>query len=157
MYYCPKCRVLSPDETCPSCGEKSLREPMPDDPVFLVTTDKRKAERIVAVLKDQSVPFEERTCEPDELPATHIENSAHTNQNIFVPYGKLEVARALLIDIEGHLDQPDDSEDSEEEMSPRKKIFWRIVSALLFILAVWGVVTVTDYVANSLKDILLNL
>lgn len=159
MYYCPKCQVLSSETTCPSCAGKELREPMPDDPVLLITADEMKAEMIEAALKDQGVPFEERISGLGGPPAVLVGKSAYTNKNIFVPYEQLQAARDLLIGIgiANNSDQPDSTEDDTEEMSPRKKIFWRIVSALLFILAVWGVVTAADYAANSLKDILSNL
>ncbi len=159
MYYCPKCQVISYDKTCPSCGGKKLREPMPDDPVLLITADEMKAETIKAALEDQSVPCEERICGLGGPPSVLVGKSAYTNKNIFVPYGKLEAARDLLIGIgiADHSGQPEEEKDGAEEMSPRKKVFWRIVSALLFILAVWGIVAAADYAANSLKNILSNL
>lgn len=159
MYYCPKCQVLSSDKTCPSCGGKKLREPLPDDPVLLITADEMKASMIEAALEDHSMPCEERICGLGGPPAVLVGKSAYTNKNIFVPYGKLEAARDLLIGIgiADNSDQPDNTEDGAEEMSPHKRVFWRIISVLLFILAVWGIVTAADYAANSLKDILSNL
>jgi hypothetical protein len=132
---------------------------MADDPVLLITADEMKAEMIETALKDNSIPYEERTCGLGEPPPVLMEKSAYTNKNIFVSYEKLEAARDILIGI-GIADnsgQLEGEEDGAEKMSPRKKIVWRIASALLFILAVWGVVTASDYVANFLKDILSNL
>jgi hypothetical protein len=132
---------------------------MPDDPVLLVTADEMKTEMIEAALEEHSIPCEERIRGLGGPPSVLVGKNVHTKKNIFVPYRELKAARDLLIGI-GIADnsgQSEEEEDGAEEMSPRKKIFWRIISALLFILAVWGIVTVADYAANSLKDILSNL
>ncbi len=170
MLYCPRCQVLSSDgEPCPSCGGKKLREPAAEDPVLLMTADEIKAEMIEAVFADHGLPFEERICGLGGPPSVLIGKSiyTYTNKNIFVPYGELETARALVNGI-GILDAADkaelqqeteqnNEEADDEKLSPRKRLILRIVSVVLFILAVWGVVAVSDYAANALKALLSNL
>lgn len=152
MFYCLKCQTLNSEKICPLCGSKKLREPMPDDPVLLITVDESKAETIESAFKDHGLPYEKRICGLDGPSSAPVGGSAYTNKNVFVPYEKLEAARELLTGM-----GIADIDDGSEEMSPRKKVFWRIISAILFILAVWGVVTVADYAANLLKNLLSNL
>lgn len=180
MLYCPKCQMLSTDsETCPSCGGKRLREPQAEDPVLLITADETKTEMIEAVFEDNNLPYEERISGLGGPPSVIFGKSTNTNKNIFVSYGELEAATALLNGI-GILDSSDmpeqglgekenrdrdnistndenDGEHSPEELSSRKRTFLRIVSVILFILAVWGVVTVSDYAANGLKGFFSNM
>ena len=168
MLYCPKCQVLSSDgKTCPSCGGKKLREPAAEDPVLLVTTDETKAEMIEAVFSDHSLPFEERICGLGGPPPVIVGKSMYTNKNLFVPYGELETALALVNGV-GILDAPDlqeqtkpegqdDGEEETEKFNSRKRLIFRIASVVLFIFAVWGVVTVSDYAANALKELLSNI
>lgn len=173
MLYCPKCQVLSPDgEICPSCGGKKLREPKAEDPTLLITADEMKTEMIEAAFEDHNLPYEERICGLGGPPSVIFGKNTNTNKNIFVPYAELEAAEALLNGI-GILDTSDipeeefEQEESEEEenggeqnseeLTPRKRTILRIVSVILFILAVWGVVAVSDYAANALKGFLSNM
>ncbi len=162
MLYCPKCQMLSTDsETCPSCGGKRLREPQAEDPVLLITADETKTEMIEAVFEDNNLPYEERISGLGGPPSVIFGKSTNTNKNIFVSYGELEAATALLngIGILDSSDMPEQGlgEQDPEELSSRKRTFLRIVSVILFILAVWGVVTVSDYAANGLKEFFSNM
>lgn len=164
MLYCPKCQLLCLDsEACPSCGTKKLREPEPDDPVLLLTADEIKTEMIEAVFEENNQLYEERVCGLGGPPSVVFGKNANTNYNIFVPFGELESAQTLLhgIGILDTSDKPEDTvmteeeEDTEteepEELSSGKRTIFRILSVILFILAVWGVVAVSDYAANALK------
>jgi hypothetical protein len=165
MLYCPKCQVLCTDrDICPSCGGKKLREPEPDDPTLLITANEIKAEMIESAFEEHNMIYEERICGLGGPPSAIFGKITNTNKNIFVPFSELDKAAELLNGI-GILDESDAvlSEEEEEEedeetdsgeMNPRKKGVWRIVSAILFILAVWGIVTVADYAANAMKAFL---
>lgn len=168
MLYCPKCQLLSPDsETCPSCGAKKLREPKPEDPVLLLTADEIKTEMIEAVFEDNNQVYEERICGLGGPPSIVFGKNAMTNKNIYVPYCDLEAAQTLLNGI-GILDAADvpnqnlveeetGGEEDVEELGAGKRTFFRILSVVLFILAVWGIVTISDYAANALKAFLSGL
>jgi hypothetical protein len=167
MLYCAKCQVLSPDGIiCPSCGSEKLREPRPDDPVLLITANETKAEMIESVFEDHNMLYEERVCGLGGAPSAILGKTTNTNMNIFVPFSELEAAAALLNGI-GILDEHDalllnqeqdyeDGEENTEEINPRKRVIWRIVSAILFILAVWGVVGIADFAANAFKAFFTN-
>lgn len=168
MLYCPDCQALCAEERrCPSCGRKKLRPPEENDPVFLLTADETKAGVIKAAFQTAGIPFEERTAGLGGPPDILVGASVYTNKRIFVPYGEVEDARAV-IDGTGIMEQksgmdgapedpPPGDADDQEELSPRKRLLVRIFSFLLFILAIWGVVSVSDFLANALKDFLYHL
>jgi len=167
MLYCPNCQVLSSDGTiCPSCGSKKLREPKSDDPTLLITANEIKAEMIESAFQDHSILYEERICGLGGPPSAIFGKSTNTNMNIFVPFSELDEAVKLLNGI-GISDKPDTSllelnekeenvEENSEKMSSMKRLFWRVVSAALFIFVVWGIVFASDYAANALKAFLSN-
>ena len=166
MLYCPKCQVLSADdEICPSCGSKKLREPESDDPTLLITANETKIEMIESAFEDHNILYEERICGLGGSPSVILGKITNTNFNIFVPFSELDTAKKLLNGI-GILDEADallldqnkdaNGEENTDEMDPRKKVIWRIISVVLFILVIWGIVTATDYAANAFKTILTN-
>ena len=182
--YCPNCQSLCDDEDiCPFCGNRKLRLPEETDPVLLMTADETKAEMIEMVLQDAGILFEERTLGPGGPPSVLLgHNQVYLNKNLFVPYGELERTREIVAGLfppdgeevpreqEGFpaedeepaespsgQEEEDPADDAEEEMSPRKRTVVRLISVILFLLAIWAVVSVSDYAANALKDFLANL
>jgi hypothetical protein len=168
MMYCPKCQVLTDEPVCPSCGGEKLRAPQPQDPALLITADESKAEMIESVFNENHISYEERICGLGGPSSIIFGKTANTNKNIFVPFGQLDTCDELLNGI-GILEaddaqlqeqeseqeeQPAVQEPEEKEMSRRARFVWRTVSAVLFIVVVWGVVMVADYVANALKALL---
>ena len=170
MLYCPKCQLLSGSDadSCPSCGSKKLRAPEPDDPVLLLTADETKAVMIRSVFQENGMIFIEKDSGFGAPPSMFLGKLPYSNKNIFVACRDLKAAKELVNGIgiadsddaklqkqenEGRGFQPQESapEDAPAAMSPRKRCFWRIISAMLFILAVWGVVAVADFLANALK------
>lgn len=162
MLYCPNCQALcSEEKRCPFCGSKKLREPQESDPVYLITLDETKAEMVKTAFKTEHLPYEERISGLGGPPSVITGQSAFTNKRIFVPYGQLETARGIIDQMEpmkssGPAEQESDDEQ-DSAMSPLKRTIVRAVSILLFILAVWGIVTASDYVANLLKGLLSNI
>ena len=168
MLYCPKCQVLTDETLCPSCGGKKLRDPQPEDPALLITADEVKAEMIESVFKENHISYEERISGLGGPSSVIFGKTAITNKNIFVPFGQLDACDELLNGI-GILEtedvqlqeqeyeqeeQPAAQKPEEKEMSRRARFLWRAVSAVMFIILVWGVVLVADYVANALKALL---
>lgn len=178
MNYCPNCQSLcDEEETCPYCGNKKLRQPEKTDPVLLVTADETRAGMIEAAFQTAGLPYEERFQEAGGVPSV-VFGRVLTNKNLFVPYGMLESAKEIVEGIsslgegldENELDadeqqgnsdieetESEQSEDEGKRLSPTMRTVVRIVSVILFILVIWGVVTVSDYAANALKGFFSNL
>lgn len=168
MLYCPDCQVLTDETTCPSCGGKKLRTPEPEDPALLITADEYKSEMIESIFNEHHISYEERISGLGGPSSVIFGKTANTNKNIFVPFsqldacdkllngiGILEVTDAQLQEQELELEEETATEKPEEkEMSRRERFLWRAVSIVLFIVAVWGVVTVADYAANAFKAFL---
>lgn len=166
MKYCPKCRRISPDsrERC-RCGRilkeyETLRE---DTPVCVAQASGFEKDRIAAALADAGVPYSETSVYEKDVSET-VTGPGSISWEFCTPYESLEKAREVLYGIgaqvEGDLgDEPENQENPEsglsktekgssqwEEMSSKKRWFWRIVSMILFFLLVWGVVSATDWI-----------
>ncbi|MGX8702596.1 hypothetical protein [Caproiciproducens sp.] len=165
MLYCPKCQLLidSDADRCAACGSKKLREPGPDDPVLLLTTDETNTTMIRSVFQENGIVFVEQDSGFGSPPSILLGSRPfYGNRNIFVAFRDLDTAKELLNGIgiadaqdaklESGSPAPEEEPEPEEEpMSSRKRFFWRIVSAMMFILIVWGVVAAADFLANALK------
>jgi hypothetical protein len=166
MLYCPKCQLLIDSDTdrCAACGSKKLREPGPDDPVLLLTADETKAIMIRSAFQENGIVFIEQDSGFGAPPSMLLGKPFYGNRNIFVAFRDLNTAKELLNGIgiadaedaklESSTPAPEEGPEPEEEqepMSSRKRFFWRIVSAMMFILVVWGVVAAADFLANALK------
>ncbi|MBW7572501.1 hypothetical protein [Caproiciproducens faecalis] len=172
MLYCSKCQLLTDGDTdrCPVCGSTKLRAPAPDDPVLLLTVDEMKVVLVRSVFQENGIVFIEQDNGFGSPPSMLLGRPFYGNRNIFVAYRDLPAAKELLNgigfadadDAKLEKDQPapepvteseeqSEPEEEPEPMSARKRFFWRIVSAMLFILVVWGVVAAADFVAGWLK------
>nr|WP_319489046.1 DUF2007 domain-containing protein [uncultured Caproiciproducens sp.] len=177
MLYCPKCQLLNDSDAdrCPACGSKKLRTPEPDDPVLLMTADEVKVGMIRAVFEENGIIFVEQDSGFGSPPSMLLGKHFYGNRNIYVACRDLQTAKELINGV-GIADAADaelqrkedeeagvqpqdpalDDETEPETMSSRKRFFWRIISAMLFILVVWGVVAAADFVANALKALFAN-
>lgn len=176
MLYCPKCQLLIDSDTdrCAACGSKKLREPGPDDPVLLLTADEMKTVMIRSVFQENGIVFVEQDSGFGSPPSMLLGKHFYGNRNIFVAFRDRNTAKELLNGIgiadaqDAKLEsstpgpgqgpeeprEPEEGSEPEEDpepMSSRKRFFWRIVSAMMFILVVWGVVAAADFLANALK------
>ena len=149
MRYCPRCQHLTKDELCPFCKNRNLREVDDADPVWLVTADSMDCDRLMAVLEDTGIPYEERINKLEISPSAYFGRNAQTQKDIFVPYGSLSQCKEILMGIGIPVKEEEQKKTSQknedfQEMKPAARFFWRIFSALLFILLVWAVVALTD-------------
>jgi RNA polymerase subunit RPABC4/transcription elongation factor Spt4 len=165
MLYCPKCQLLISDSSqrCPFCGSKKLRKPEPEDPALLITADENKTRAIEAVFKENKIIYRKRIAKGFVgLNKLNFGKDYLTNYNIFVSYGDIENCSELLhgagiVDEVNKQNENNGSEEEFEDMSPRKRFFWRTFSAILFIIVVWIVVFAADYVVDIIKEILKKL
>lgn len=164
MLYCPNCQILCTDgKKCPLCGKKKLREVKPSDPVLLITTGESKCDEIAAALDDNKIPHEERI-NGLGIPSSVYGKSSNISKNVFVSYGELEHSKEILRNIGALIETEHEegqtkplNENKEEDFAPMgrtKRIFARIVSAILFIILIWGVVTAADNIADAVKSLL---
>lgn len=162
MLYCPKCQLITSDSSvsCPCCGSKKLRNPEPDDPALLMTVDKNKAQIIEPLFQDNNIIYEKRITDGlGGLNKIYFGKDYITNYNIFVSFGDIEKCTELLYNV-GVIDTKDKKDvennaEEFEEMSPKRRFFWRTFSAVLFIIIVWIVVCLADYAANIIKELLM--
>lgn len=58
--YCENCQALTPENEvcCLRCGEKTARQPRPEDYCFLVEKEMLWGEMLADVLEQENIPFE---------------------------------------------------------------------------------------------------
>lgn len=173
MRYCKECKFITDDElrVCPYCKNLMTKEmPSEETPVAVIRAYGIEKERIVTALKDNKIPC---TAKPvrKQLSSEVISGVNSASEDLFVPYGCYEKARDLLIGIGAIqsddaviVNSADNNQASEEkadnkkfdndfeEMDPKKRLLVRIISVILFIVLVGGVVALTDYSIEMIKN-----
>ncbi len=171
MKYCPKCRLVYPDsrEQC-RCGRilKQYEALRGDTPVCVARASGFEKDRIVGALSDAGLPYSETPIREKDVNEI-VTGQGSVDWEFCVPYEFLEQTKEVLCGIGVKTEEPEE-EDSQlrketakaafgeeketkekksgqwEEMSNKKRWFWRIVSIILFFLLVWGVVSATDWI-----------
>ncbi len=151
--YCPGCKQIydTENEKCSKCGKRLVEHPAGESPVALITSGGFELERVKAALEGEGIP-----CSVKEAKGNvnmKILNDADIGENIImVPLAAYNHACDVLIGIgamtpeDNTLTVPEDIkiENTDDEMSPRKRFWIRAVSIVLFIIVVWLVIAVTD-------------
>ncbi len=174
MKYCTKCYTLFQRgvmcDTCSSLLQKEVKE---NDPVFLITANGFERDRIVATLSDSNIPCIEKPLKKEHTMAG-LSGVTDANVKILVPFGAFEKSQEILIGMGAikadakivdenaddnsfeimHEDKKTEKEVEQfEEMSDKKRLTVRIISAILFIalaaLAIFGV----DYIALLIQNL----
>jgi hypothetical protein len=167
MKYCPVCETLceEDDTVCKKCKNKKLRPVQDNDPVFLTETSGFDVSRIEGVLTDENIPFMQKDEVRERLPSALFGPDTSKRVNFYVPYGTLTKARELLESI-GAAEEPGtqapnasvpaepEEEIEQAQMSPAKRMLWRVISILLFIVLVGAVVFGTDALTGWIKGLL---
>lgn len=55
--YCETCKTVFDEASCPECGTKNVREPMPNDDCLLTEKEMLWGEMLSDVLKQNGIPF----------------------------------------------------------------------------------------------------
>ena len=160
MLYCPVCQTLlkEGETACPNCKNKKYREVCPNDPVLLVKANEMDSDRIFAVLQEHEIPYEERMDNQAPVSSVYIGRTAYAYKCIYVPYAALEQSKTLLeaigVSLQEEEVQQEDRSHEADTMSRGKRFVVRVISAVLFILLVWAVVTAVDSLVAFVKDAL---
>ena len=158
MQYCQNCHLLCEGE-CPSCGNRKLSVPQPDDSVRLAAASSYLGDMLEELLTQHDIPFQKRSAlTAEKKPAYHY----------YVAYRDYEQAQALWETIEPPAaEESDEDEETEDEkprtytingeefeyMNEKRRRVWRAVSSLIFLAVIILVVTFSDAAANWLRSL----
>ena len=158
MQYCQSCHLLCEGE-CPSCVNRKLSVPQPDDSVRLAAASSYLGDMLEELLTQHDIPFQKRSAlTAENKPAYHY----------YVAYRDYEQAQALWETIEPPAaEESDEDEETEDEkprtytingeefeyMNEKRRRVWRAVSSLIFLAVIILVVTFSDAAANWLRSL----
>lgn len=151
MLYCAKCRTVCEDYTvkCPNCGKQRLYPAGEDDMVLLRRTDLYTAQKLGERLEAAGVAYETKAACGDWGPSPYDSEAMPTDQNVYVKYGGLSTAQALLASLE----EEREGGETFEEMPRKKRILVQIVSAIAFLALIMLTVYGADAIAGWLKSV----
>lgn len=150
MKYCSKCHKLFQESTVCSNCEELLTEPKSEDLVLLTAAMYKESEEIINA-------FEAKGIYMNRQPA--IEEGVF---ELFVQYDDWiqakEILGIILKDIEKHRPAEQGNtetsvKEQESGLSNKKKWLLRIAAAIVFGLLIWGVITLTDFGINLVKEL----
>ena len=161
--YCNRCHRLYDDiDVCPNCKKPLQKGVKPSTPVAVVSASGFERVIITAALSDENIPFASRA-EKKEISADAVTGIDNAKYRIEVPYSYYGKAIDVLVginainpakeDLEAADEATEQNEDEFEDMSPRKRMFVRIISIILLILVVALVIMGVDAVTAIIKDL----
>ncbi|MBQ9461506.1 MAG: hypothetical protein IJU51_06285 [Clostridia bacterium] len=164
MKYCSKCKKIytkSNPEICPACGRELISDPGSFSPVDIVTAHGFELERVCSALKEAGIPFSTREVRRDM--GIQILNAAPPeNCIVTVPLEQYQQAVELLIGI-GAMQQAeelsdddrqqiaDDKAKNDEETSPTKGTFNKVVLIIMFIILVGITIAAADVIGRLIN------
>lgn len=168
MKYCTRCKLIADNDKdiCKKCGKKLISNPNHYSAVKIVTANGFELERIRAALTDAEVSFSVQETKQDT--GLQILNSAPPeNCNVFVPISDYDEAVSVLAGIGALNDDeiPEIDEQTQEdinkakkeaendEMSPRKRFWVKLLSLIGFLIVIAGVVYLTDFLVAFIKTL----
>ena len=164
MKYCTKCERRYTDTNashCTLCGKALIDNPNHYSPVYVVTANGFELERIKASLTDADIPFSVSQTRDDT--GLQILNAAPPeNSQIFVPLSFYTQTVSILLGIGAlnHADEISEQDEEklqqersehEEEMSPKKRFWVKLLSIILFIGILAAVVFLADWIGHFIN------
>jgi len=112
----------------------------------------------MAAFQEENIPCEQRDTGPGSLPA-FFPRAPYDNVNLFVPFEAMDRCREILTGMgilsereqRREKENPELLEEQTEPMSPARKRFLRILSAVVFLLLVFAVVFLSDKAVSIVK------
>lgn len=174
MKYCPNCKKIHNDNEsfCSECKKKKLK-PITEKntPVRICKANGVDKERVRAALSDAGIPSDEIRVK--DISAHAVTGSDMSEATVLVPYqaydkayeicvgigaikpeNEVELTDEMKDDIALKKDSVDKSMEEFEEMSPQKRTFVRIVSAILLVIMFCGIIWGADYLLELFKGLL---
>ena len=97
MNYCENCYCVTRETRCPLCGSNRLREVLPDDFCVLLEDDAARCRPIMFLFDEKHIPYSSIACGNGINAVFALPLDRY---RLFVPYEKLQEAKALLEDNE---------------------------------------------------------
>lgn len=167
MKYCTHCKIITDNDkqVCCYCNKKLISNPNFSSPAKIVTANGFEIERIRAALTDAEIAFSIQQTKNDT--GLQILNSAPPeNCNIFVPISDYDEAVSVLAGI-GALKEEEIKELDEEtkenikkakqtqddDMSPRKRFWIKVLSGIGFLIILALVTYLADFLVALVKNL----
>lgn len=168
MKYCTKCKLIADDgkTVCTKCGKKLISNPNHYSAVKVITANGFELERIRAAFTDSEISFSVQQTKNDT--GLQILNSAPPeNCDVFVPISDYNEAVSVLVGIgaikDNNIPEIDEQtkkdvdkarqEAEDNEMSPRKRFWVKLLSFLGFLLIIAAVTYFSDYIGSLIKQL----
>lgn len=161
MKYCPKCKRLynDNDEVCSEC--KTRLTDITDNltAVYLLSASGFELQRIKAAFEDSGIPCE-CSAKKHSYSADAVTGYDSAEYDILVPFSAYERAYdtcvgigAIKLENEEILDEPVEYKEEYQQMSKKKRVTVKVVSAFLFLLLVAAVIYGTDFITGIIKNL----
>lgn len=155
MQYCSKCRQVCEDSAkkCPRCKNAKLRPAGQEDQVLLCSTNLYAAGRIQEAVAGAGVDCKIEDAAKGHSYYTFDPQALPTDQNVFVPFGRLTEAQEIAARVERELEEEAQA-GQEAEPPSAKRLVAEAVSVVAFLALVMLAVYGADGFANWLKGVL---
>ncbi len=106
--YCERCQRLTEGEICPECGKKCHRDPLPEDPCFLLSGGQIWVDMACELLDQEKIPYLKQGSLGAAM--TVLTGLSLENYSLYVPFSQFEQAREITQAV-----FPEGEEDGTEE------------------------------------------
>ncbi len=116
ILYCSRCRRPSETEVCPTCGQKLHLPILPEDLCYLTSQPSVWGGVLEEILEEEHIPFFRQ----QESGLSVITGSMTESWSYYVHYANLDRAAALVEELAGTEDLPE--EELPEEELPEEEL-----------------------------------
>ena len=91
--YCERCQRLTEGEICPECGKKCHRDPLPEDPCFLLSGGQIWVDMACELLDQEKIPYLKQGSLGAAM--TVLTGFSLEMYSLYVPYAQYDRAREI--------------------------------------------------------------
>ena len=91
--YCERCQLLTEGEICPECGKKCRRDPLPEDPCFLLSCGQIWADMACDLLEQEKIPYLKQGSVGAAM--TVLAGFSIEQYSLYVPFAQYERAKEI--------------------------------------------------------------
>ena len=111
--YCERCQRLTDGEVCPECGKKCRRDPLPEDPCFLLCSGQIWVDMACELLDQEKIPYLKQGSLGAAM--TVLTGLSLEKYSLYVPYAQYERASEITRTVFPEGDVGEDEEDCGDE------------------------------------------